>query len=380
MRTTRYKNGSVVYDKRRHTWHLYTYDENGVRHSQRIGSKREYPTRASACRAADALRAARQQPSPTGPLLAAIIEGYRAEKMPKRWSTRRVYESRIKNWILPAWGHRSMLELEARPVEQWITSLKLSPRTQGALRGLIHQIWKYAIWSKSVPLQVNPISYVTIEGSSKRQKSFQSLTIEEGQQFLSHLTREPFHTIAIVCLCFGLRISECLALQWNDVDWIKARLRINKSIVRQRPGDTKTAYSKKPLPMAPELIEVLQTWRQVTEFKAESDWIFASPSLLGRKPWSDDAVRDKFRKAAKAAGLELNPDQIFGTHSMRNSYRSWLDAVGTHLSVQQKLMRHADIATTMNIYGDVVTDEMRQAQSKVVALALNSTQTARRDS
>lgn len=140
------------------------------------------------------------------------------------------------------------------------------------------------------------------------------------------------------------------------------------------------AYSKKPLPMAPELIEVLQTWRQVTEFKAESDWIFASPSLLGRKPWSDDAVRDEFRKAAKAAGLELNPDQIFGTHSMRNSYRSWLDAVGTHLSVQQKLMRHADIATTMNIYGDVVADEMRQAQSKVVALALNSTQTARRDS
>jgi integrase len=58
---------------------------------------------------------------------------------------------------------------------------------------------------------------------------------------------------------------------------------------------------------------------------------------------------------------------------MRHSYRSWLDAVGTLVAVQQKLMRHADIRTTMNIYGDVVTDEMAQAASKVAGLALNST-------
>jgi isocitrate/isopropylmalate dehydrogenase len=33
------------------------------------------------------------------------------------------------------------------------------------------------------------------------------------------------------------------------------------------------------------------------------------------------------------------------------------------------LMRHSDIRTTMNFYGDVVTDEMGQAHSKVVGLA-----------
>jgi integrase len=56
---------------------------------------------------------------------------------------------------------------------------------------------------------------------------------------------------------------------------------------------------------------------------------------------------------------------------MRHSYRSWLDAVGTGIAVQQKLMRHSDIRTTMNVYGDVVTDEMQRAHSKVVALALD---------
>jgi integrase len=33
-------------------------------------------------------------------------------------------------------------------------------------------------------------------------------------------------------------------------------------------------------------------------------------------------------------------------------------------------MRHADIRTTMNVYGDVATDEMEQAHSKVVRMAL----------
>jgi hypothetical protein len=36
-------------------------------------------------------------------------------------------------------------------------------------------------------------------------------------------------------------------------------------------------------------------------------------------------------------------------------------------------MRHADIRTTMNVYGDVVTDEMAIASGKVAGLALNGT-------
>jgi len=58
------------------------------------------------------------------------------------------------------------------------------------------------------------------------------------------------------------------------------------------------------------------------------------------------------------------------THTMRHTYRAWLDAAGTPIAVEQKLMRHADIRTTMNIYGDVVTDEMSQAHAKVVQMVL----------
>jgi integrase len=59
-------------------------------------------------------------------------------------------------------------------------------------------------------------------------------------------------------------------------------------------------------------------------------------------PW----VWQAFQKAGVKSGIGN-----MGTHSLRHSYRSWLDAVGTAIAVQQKLMRHSDIRTTMNIYG-----------------------------
>jgi integrase len=85
-------------------------------------------------------------------------------------------------------------------------------------------------------------------------------------------------------------------------------------------------------------------------------------------PWSYPWTWKKFQDAAVAAGLET-----FGIHTLRHSYRSWLDAVGTPIAVQQKLMRHADIRTTMNVYGTVVTDEMATASGKVARLTVNGT-------
>jgi hypothetical protein len=94
--------------------------------------------------------------------------------------------------------------------------------------------------------------------------------------------------------------------------------------------------------------------------------MFASSVQLGRLPWSYDQVWRMYQKAGAKAGIGR-----LGTHSLRHTYRSWLDAVGTPVAVQQKLMRHADIRTTMNIYGDVVTDEMAQAQKLAHYIAQN---------
>jgi integrase len=257
--------------------------------------------------------------------------------------------------------------LKARPVEQWLESLKLSPKSRSHVRGLLHKLWDFAMWSEVVPVQVNPMSLVTVRGSSKRQQKPRSLTVEEFRKFVG-LLGEPFRTIALIGVCFGLRMSECLALKWSDVDWLSGKLSIERGIVRQRVDDVKTVYSERDMSIDAEMIGVLKAWRQSTQFASQDDWMFASPVKLGRQPWSYDQVWRSFLRAAESAGIGK-----VGTHTMRHTYRSWLDAVGTPIAVQQKLMRHSDIRTTMNTYGDVVTDEMSQAHSKVVRMALSRT-------
>jgi integrase len=290
---------------------------------------------------------------------------YRAEKMPKRVDTRRTYSAWLDNHILPRWGDCSITDLQAREVEQWLKSLTLSPKSRTHIRGLLRTLVDFAMWNCSIPVQRNCMELVDVEDATKRTKQPRSLSVVEFQQFVRNLD-EPFRTMALLCVSFGLRISEALALKWGDVDWLNSRLRVERGIVCQQVDDVKTSESRKSLHVADDMLTVLKLWKQMTQFSSAEDWIFASPVQLGRLPWSYDQVWRMYHKAAVKAGLDG-----LGTHSLRHTYRSWLDAVGTPIAVQQKLMRHSDIRTTMNVYGDVVTDEMSTANSKVAGLALN---------
>jgi integrase len=220
------------------------------------------------------------------------------------------------------------------------------------------------MWRGDLPVQRNPMELVTIEGATKRQRQPRSLTVEEFQKFVLKL-KEPFRTVALVCVCFGLRISECLALTWADVDWLNGKLRVACGIVRQHVDYVKTAYSERLMTIDSDLLAVLKAWKQASQFTAPGDWMFASPVKLGWLPWSYPHVLRVFYQGAADAGIGH-----LSTHTMRHTHRSWLDAVGTPIAVQQKLMWHADIRTTMNIYGDVVTNQELEAHSKVVKLAI----------
>jgi len=229
---------------------------------------------------------------------------------------------------------------------------------------MIYMLLDFAMWAGMIDLARNPIELVIVNGVTKRLRKPRNLTREEFQKLMAQL-HKPFRTVALLCVCFGLRISECLALCWADVDWVNATLRIERSIVDQNVDDVKTQDSRRALRVADELLAVLRAWKQMTKFPAEADWIFASPLKIGRLPYSYTGVWRELQRAAEAAGIGR-----LGTHAFRHTYRTWLDSVGTPIGVQQRLMRHSDIRTTMNQYGDALTDDMQQAQLKVVSLAL----------
>lgn len=371
----RSRGGSLVFNRKRSIWVFY-YWQNGQRRCKKLGTLRQLPTKTAALKAAKPFRDAVESQTFTritgeqSITVNDLIANYRVEKMPKREDTRRAYEMWFKNHIVPKWGAGALVEIQARPVELWLSTLQLSPKSKSHVRGLLHLLWDFAMWRGDVPVQRNPIELVTVKDATKRRRKPRSLTVEEFQAWLPHL-REPYRTIALTCVAFGLRISEALALKWGDIDWLKSQLRVQRGIVCQIVDDVKTVNSDRAMNVAPELLAVLKAWKQTSLFGDQEDWIFASAAKLGRLPVSYTGVLHVFQAAAEAAGIG-----VIGTHTMRHTYRAWLDAVGTTVAVQQKMMRHADIRTTMNTYGDVVTDEMQQASGKVAKLAVNGIQTA----
>ena len=210
----------------------------------------------------------------------------------------------------------------------------------------------------------------------RKTRKARSLTVKQFHALLEEL-HEPFATLALLSVCMGLRISEALALEWCDVDWLGEQIQIRRGIVEKVVGDVKTEGSARSFPLTGELLERLKAWKQRSDFSGAEDWIFASPIKTGRFPYSYTGVWRELYRAAEAAKIGH-----LGTHAFRHTYRSWLDAVGTPVAVQQKMMRHADIRTTFNIYGDVVTDEMTTAGVRVAKLAFEGigAQTERNES
>jgi integrase len=88
-------------------------------------------------------------------------------------------------------------------------------------------------------------------------------------------------------------------------------------------------------------------------------------SLTSRYPWGVE------RRHIIPAGIRCGIGRI-GWHSFRHTFRTLLDETGAPMKVQQELMRHADIRTTMNVYGKAMDESKRAAHGKVVRLVLPS--------
>ena len=376
MRVQRHASGSVRYDKRRKTWNYLWYD-GPTRRSKRIGTKQEFPTKAAAWKEVESLEILAKPPDgDKGDTVRSVIARYEAERMPSRQSTVRVYRSFLNNHVLPKWADTRIQDVQPRPVELWLRELPLSPKSKTHVRSLMHGLVEFAMWSGMLDISRNPVSLVRNIGATRKVRKARSLTAEQFHALLREL-QEPFGTMALLSVCLGLRFSEALALRWADVDWLGSRLSIRRGIVNQIVGDVKTQGSAKTFHLAGELLERLKSWKQSSQFSGAEDWIFASPFKLGRLPYSYTGTRQELERASKSAGIGH-----ISSHAFRHTYRSWLDAVKTPIAVQQKMMRHTDIRTTMNIYGDVVTDEMSTAGLRVAELAfqINGAQAERESS
>src|SRR4051794_9335667 len=261
FKRTRYQFGSIDRKSRKKgadVWVLRYRDEldgKSKLRSRIIGTVDDYPTKATALKAAEALRMVinpdRISEQPVS--FSALIDRFLIEELPERHSTRIGYQYNLKNHIRPKWGDYRIDQIRAFAVEQWLKSLNLAPKTKVHLRNLMRLLFNAAMRWELIELGENPMRLVRVRNATKRKEEPRILTIPEFHNLLSKVEKEPFRTMIIVAMTLGLRASELAALKWADIDFGTLQLTIERAIVAGRVGEVKTKYSKAKIPLDPGL-------------------------------------------------------------------------------------------------------------------------------
>ena len=275
------------------------------------------------------------------------------------YSTAAGYRSYLTRHIEPKWGSTPLASVKALEVAEWLKSLPLSPKTRGQLKALLHLLFEKAMLWELIEIQRNPIELVKVTGSSRRQKKPQVLSPEKFQELVTVL-KEPYKTMAIVAMCIGMRISEVLALRWEHIDFKAGAMLVQQGVVNGRIGKVKTEASNDEIPLDPAFAEVL------FKLKGDRSEGLVFPSHVTGGCFYAGIIQ---RQILKPKGEEIGITGL-GWHSLRHTYRSLLDETGAPIGVQQKLMRHSNVATTMNVYGSASLKAKQQANSKVVQMVM----------
>jgi integrase len=98
---------------------------------------------------------------------------------------------------------------------------------------------------------------------------------------LAEIPEEPYHLMVLFAACLGLRMSEIFALVWGDFNLLRNEVHIQRGIVEGYVDDTKTSTSNSKLPLNPMIVTALLSWRQQSPFNSDTDYVFASPVMLG---------------------------------------------------------------------------------------------------
>lgn len=364
MRRTRYQFGHVAREARRRgpdIWVYRFYDHTGAHKKVPVGTTDDYRTKAEALKAAEWLRAVANPDDPRVTKLSTVIAHYKRDELPQRASTRTFYLPWLNNHIEPKWGEYEMQQIQPFAVEQWLKTLALSPKSKAHIRSLMRILFASAMRYGFIPLAQNPMSLVRVPGCTKRQEEPRVLTADASRKLLAYLD-EPWRTMALVAMCLGLRVSEILGLQWTDFDFDRNTVLVQRAWVIGEAGEVKTRYSKKRMPLDPSLVTALLSYRAKWEC---CEWVFANPDT-NRPWWAHYVQQDRLAPAGVKAKLGTG----IGWHTFRHSYSSMLRQLGVDVKVQQELLRHADIRTTLNTYTQAMPTALREANSKVVRMVI----------
>ena len=251
-------------------------------------------------------------------------------------------------------------EFNIQHYEAWrkkIMEYKLSNRTRNYIYKFLKTIMNFG--TKWYGINFNQIysKMTNFTNPNEIKKEMEFWTYEEFKKFISveeNLTYKCLFKTLYFC---GLRKGEARALNWNDIDFKKKTIRINKGLsdnVNRKKyiiSSPKTLASNRVLPIPKELLnDLTELKNKVMKYQNfKEEWfVFGNAVPLG-----DDAIRRRKNNNCKLAGVK----QI-RLHDFRHSCASLLINNGADITLVAKYLGHSKIDETLNTYSHMFKNKL----------------------
>lgn len=280
------------------------------------------------------------------------------------------YQNSFTNYTLPFFVKMKLGDITPEVVQEFIDSIKKKDLSPGYVR-TIYGHFRSCI-NSAANLEIIPkspctrrISIPTVSGGSEEYFGPSDIwKIIDG-------ARNPHKTLYAILALSGIRIGECLALRWKNVDFTYGRIQIEQTWELRGMGglgDPKTETSIRNVEMVSVLSELLRDYQnEHGEINPEA-FLFPAPKNP-EVPRSYKGVLRAYASTLKTLNLDYH-----NMHSLRHSFASAAISAGLSIVTVSRSLGHASPAFTLRVYAHEVEETVPRALDIVDTLIREANQ------
>lgn len=169
-------------------------------------------------------------------------------KLNLKYNTQVGYLQIIENHLKPKFGIYKLKAINSTILQEYANSLKLNGYSKSHIVGIL-TVFQSALDYAIEPLHYisqNPMKSVKFPKVERKPRERIILTLDEWQLIIDRFRDTRYYMPLMIGFYTGLRISEAFALTWDDIDFEKRTLSVNKQIVKRNFGaDVRKVVEKK---------------------------------------------------------------------------------------------------------------------------------------
>ena len=271
-------------------------------------------------------------------------------------STYANYSNNIFNHIIPKLGNYYLNELNHKVIQDFLLELSKNGRkdnTGGLAEKTIKDITIIIKGSIKKGINEDKIKHIELTFNYPKDNKENKLYVltKREQSKITNYVLENINSRNIgllISLYSGIRIGELCALRWEDVDFKKNCLTINKTIQRVYIKDKnkniskviittpKTKNANREIPINKDFLEILK------KVKSDKEHYI----LTGNEKYIEPRTYRKYFNKV----LDELKIKHFNFHSLRHTFATNCISLGVDYKTVSELLGHANVNITLNLY------------------------------